>query len=150
MKILVVDDDPNMRELVGYNLRLDGHEVLLAASAADGILAAQGDVPDLILLDVMMPGMDGLEALPILKRDPRTAQVPVFMLTAKGRMGDVERAFAVGADDYITKPFDPAKLSQMVAQKLGQTAGPTTPGGELRSRYRDRIGGGAQRRGALA
>jgi len=127
MKILVVDDDPNMRELVGYNLRLDGHEVLHASSAAEGILAAQSEAPNLILLDVMMPEMDGLEALPILKRDPRTAQIPVFMLTAKGRMGDVERAFAVGADDYIPKPFDLAKLSQMVAQKLGQTAAPAPP-----------------------
>jgi CheY-like chemotaxis protein len=129
MKILIVDDDPNIRELVDYNFRLDGHEVLFASSAQEGILTAQSEVPHLILLDVMMPGMDGLEALPILKRDPRTAEIPVFMLTAKGRMGDVERAFTAGANDYITKPFDPAKLSQMVTLKLGQKAG-RQPSGE--------------------
>ena len=122
MKILVVDDDPYMQELVDYNLRLDGHEVLVASSATEGLSVAREQGPDLILLDVMMPGMDGLEALPVLKRDPKTAHIPVFMLTARGRMGDVERAFAVGADDYITKPFDPAKLSQMVTVKLGRKA----------------------------
>lgn len=125
MKILVVDDDPYMRELVDYNLRLDGHEVLLAPAASDGIAMAREQAPDLILMDMMMPEMDGLEALSILKRDAKTSHIPVFMLTAKQRMRDLEQAFLLGADDYITKPFDPAGLGQLVARKLSKTGSGT-------------------------
>lgn len=121
MKVLVVDDDPYMRELVDYNLRLDGYEVLLAPSGSDGISMAREQAPDLVLMDMMMPGMDGLEALSILKRDSSTSHIPVFMLTARQRMGDLEQAFLLGADDYITKPFDPAGLGRQVGKKLVQT-----------------------------
>ncbi|MFQ5830045.1 MAG: PleD family two-component system response regulator [Candidatus Methylomirabilia bacterium] len=126
MKILVVDDDPYMRELVDYNLRLEGYDVLLAPSGSDGISMAQEQAPDLILMDMMMPELDGLQALSILKRHPATSHIPVFMLTARQRMGDLEQAFLLGADDYITKPFDPVGLGRQVAQKLNKAADRTT------------------------
>lgn len=123
MKILVVDDEPNIRQLLEYNLKLDGHEVLLAGDGAEALEKVVSDL-DLILLDVMMPIMDGLETCSKLKTNPKTKDIPVFMLTAKSQMKDIEGAFSLGADGYLTKPFDPATLNTRLIKKLSNLKRP--------------------------
>jgi two-component system alkaline phosphatase synthesis response regulator PhoP len=116
--ILVVDDDKEFLELVEYNLRLAGFEVYLATSGKKGLKLARKKQPAVILLDTVMPKMDGLEVLSELKHDERTEKIPVFMLTGKTIMDDVERAFEIGADDYITKPVELKKLGSIVKMKM--------------------------------
>jgi len=118
MRVLVVDDDQNIRRLVSFNLKADGHEVILATNGKEGYETAQREHPDLILLDIMMPIMNGYETCSNLKQNPETKDIPVFMLSAKGQMTDLDEAFAVGADNYITKPFDVEKLNKTIMFKL--------------------------------
>ncbi|MCD6234017.1 MAG: response regulator [Candidatus Marinimicrobia bacterium] len=120
MKILVVDDEENIRKLVHYNLILDGYDVIMAVDGKEGLEKAIQEKPDLILLDIMMPEMDGLEVCSRLKKNPETRDIPIFMLSAKGQMQDLEDAFEVGADNYITKPFDVDKLSEIIQFKLNK------------------------------
>lgn len=120
MKILVVDDEENIRKLVNYNLVLDGFEVIMAIDGKEGLEKAINEKPDLILLDIMMPEIDGLEVCSRLKKNPETRDIPIFMLSAKGQMKDLEDAFDVGADNYITKPFDVDKLSEIILFKLNK------------------------------
>jgi DNA-binding response OmpR family regulator len=116
--ILVVEDEEHIRLVVEYNLRREGFEVYLAEDGSTALELARKAIPDVILLDWMLPGMDGLEVLTELKHDKRTEHIPVFMLTAKGMPGDIDRAFDLGADDYITKPFDPRLLGEVIKKKL--------------------------------
>lgn len=116
--VLVIDDDVSWRKLVEYHLRSDGFEVYTAQDGPSGIEATLKHKPRLILLDVMMPEMNGLEVLSKLKHDSRTRRIPVFMLTSKNSLGDIDRAFNVGADDYITKPFVGSKLGKTIKKKL--------------------------------
>jgi len=118
ISVLVVEDEEHIRRVIEYNLRLDGFEVYPAGDGPRAVELAKGVQPDLILLDWMMPGMDGLEVLSKLKQDKTTENIPVFMLTAKGMMVDVGRALSEGADDYITKPFDPMQLGKTIKKKL--------------------------------
>lgn len=118
MKILVVDDDQNIRRLVSFNLAQANHEILIAKDGEEGYKMAVKEVPDLILLDIMMPILNGYETCAKLKNDPITKDIPVFMLSAKGQMTDLDDAFNVGADDYITKPFDVEKLEYSINYKL--------------------------------
>ncbi len=118
MKVLVVDDDKNIRRLVSFTLKSEGHEVIQAVNGKDGYEQAKVSQPDLILLDIMMPIMNGYETCSNLKSDPDTRDIPVFMLSAKGQMTDLDEAFAVGADNYITKPFDVEKLGKTILFKL--------------------------------
>jgi DNA-binding response OmpR family regulator len=120
--ILVVDDDAEFQELVEYNLRLAGFEVFQAMNGPDGLETARKEKPEVILLDTTMPGMDGLEVLSELKHDDRTEKIPVFMLTGKTMVGDIERAFEVGADDYITKPVKLMELGKIIKGKLKKLA----------------------------
>jgi len=124
--ILVVEDEVNVRKILEYNLKLDGFDVYLAEDGTSGLKLAREKQPDLILLDWMMPGMDGLQVLSKLKQDERTCEIPVFMLTAKGMMTEVGRALYEGADDYITKPFDPRELGEQLMQKMKKLAKPKT------------------------
>jgi DNA-binding response OmpR family regulator len=117
MKILIVEDEANIRHILKYNLELDGHSVLLAENGQQA-LDQMSEKPELVLLDVMMPVLNGLETCKILKADPATKDIPVFMLTAKSQINDIEEAFRVGADDYLTKPFDPDALSERINTKL--------------------------------
>ncbi len=117
MRILVVEDEANIRHILKYNLELDGHSVILAENGEEA-LAKMTESPELILLDIMMPVLSGLETCKILKNDPETKDIPVFMLTAKSQITDIEGAFRVGADDYLTKPFDPDVLSSRIEAKL--------------------------------
>ena len=117
-KILVIEDEEHIRTVLSYNLKLDGFEVFLAENGIKGLEVAREKLPDLILLDWMMPGMDGLQVLSELKHDDVTRSIPVFMLTAKSMMAEVGRALYEGADDYITKPFDVIELGQILKEKL--------------------------------
>ena len=116
--VLIVEDEEHIRNILEYNLRLDGFDVHMAEDGPTGLELARNKKFKVILLDWMMPEMSGLEVLSELKRDNRTEDVPVFMLTAKGMMGDIDRAFSAGADDYITKPFSAKELGSIIKQKL--------------------------------
>ena len=109
-KILVVDDEPDAAELVEFNLTAAGFSVVLAADGAEAVRRAKADVPDLIVLDVMLPELDGLEVCKLLRREPATARVPILMLTARAAEIDRVLGLELGADDYVTKPFSPREL----------------------------------------
>jgi two-component system, OmpR family, alkaline phosphatase synthesis response regulator PhoP len=108
--ILVVEDEEDILELVKYNLTREGFQVIGAMTGEDAIHKATKNVPDLIVLDLMLPGVNGLEVCKRLKRDERTKDIPIVMLTAKGEESDVVTGLELGADDYITKPFSPRVL----------------------------------------
>jgi two-component system response regulator MtrA len=116
--ILVLDDDPSVRELCSMVLEGEGFTVLTAADAAAGVAAACAEGPDLILLDIMMPGVDGLDALQQLKSLPATAAIPVIMLTALDGFSDIALATMGGAEGYVTKPFEPEELASLVQRFL--------------------------------
>lgn len=109
-RLLVVDDDPFIARLLEIELRAAGYEVRIASDGEQALASAQGDVPDLVLADVMMPNMDGFELTRRLRMDPRTSAVSIIMLTARGLSADKLEGFAIGADDYIVKPFDTPEL----------------------------------------
>lgn len=117
-KILVVDDEPDALELVSFNLKAAGYEVVTAADGQEAIKKARQHAPDLILLDVMLPEVDGLEVCKLLRRDPATTGIPVIMLTAKAAEIDRVLGLELGADDYITKPFSPRELMLRVKNLL--------------------------------
>ncbi len=119
--ILVVDDDSEFLELVEFNLKLSGFDVTLATSGLEALeIAREQPQPSVILLDTTMPEMDGLEVLSELKYSKETENIPVFMLTGKTMIGDVEQAFEIGADDYITKPVEMKKLGRLIKDKLSK------------------------------
>ncbi len=103
--ILVAEDEDDIRELLRYNLTKEGYRVACAASGEEALSLAAAAPPDLILLDLMLPGLDGLEVCRRLKREPHTRQVPIIMLTAKGEEADIVIGLELGADDYLTTPF---------------------------------------------
>jgi two-component system, OmpR family, alkaline phosphatase synthesis response regulator PhoP len=109
-KILVVDDEEDILELVRYNLVKEGYRVVCVASGEQALKAAKEGSPDLILLDLMLPGLDGLDVCRRLKSDPLTNTIPIIMLTAKGEEADIVTGLELGADDYVTKPFSPRVL----------------------------------------
>jgi two-component system, OmpR family, alkaline phosphatase synthesis response regulator PhoP len=109
-KILVVDDEEDILELIRYNLAREGYQVVCAASGEKTVEKACKDKPDLIVLDLMLPGIDGLQVTRNLKDDVRTRHIPIIMLTAKGEEADIVTGLELGADDYITKPFSPRVL----------------------------------------
>jgi two-component system, OmpR family, response regulator MtrA len=116
--IFVVDDDPDVRELVAYKLAQAGHDVLSAANGQDALRLVPETKPELLLLDVMMPGFSGFDVLTRLRAEAATKTLPIIMLTAKAQETDVERGFALGADDYVLKPFSPRELMSRVAVQL--------------------------------
>jgi DNA-binding response OmpR family regulator len=116
--VLLVEDEEHIRLVVEYNLKREGFEVYSAEDGLSALEIARKIIPDIILLDWMLPGMNGLEVLTELKHDERTEHIPVFMLTAKGMASDVARALEMGADDYITKPFNPRQLGETIKKKL--------------------------------
>ncbi|MGD0551726.1 MAG: response regulator [Sedimentisphaerales bacterium] len=120
--ILVVEDEAHIRRVLEYNLKLDGFEVYLAEDGATGLKLAHEKNPDVILLDWLMPVMNGMQVLAELKADSSTENIPVFMLTAKGMISDVTQALEMGADDYITKPFNPIQLGKTIREKLEKCA----------------------------
>jgi DNA-binding response OmpR family regulator len=117
-RILVADDDVDIRELVEFKLSTLGHDVVAVADGAAAIDACQVERPDLAVLDVMMPGVSGLDAIRAIRADPALADLPVILLTARAQESDVETGFDSGADDYITKPFSPRELAARVQALL--------------------------------
>lgn len=109
-RILVVDDEEDILELVKYNLVKNGYEVSTASSGEEGLQIARATLPDMVILDVMLPGVDGLDVCKLLKSDSRTRPMAVVMLTAKGDEADIVTGLELGADDYIVKPFSPRVL----------------------------------------
>lgn len=118
--VLVVDDEPHIRRLVAFSLEKRGHRVLEAADGPSGIATAYAEMPDVILMDVMMPMMSGFEALDRLKADPATAGIPVVMLSAKSQDYEQNEGLKRGAVKYVCKPFTPSVLGEIVAGVLEQ------------------------------
>ena len=121
-RILVVDDEPDAVELVAFNLKGAGHEVTTAVDGEEALKKARDLLPDLIVLDLMIPAVDGLEVCKILRRDGRTATIPILMLTAKAGEMDRVLGLELGADDYVTKPFSPRELVLRVKRLLRSAA----------------------------
>ena len=117
-RILVVDDDPNALRLIGYALQRQGYEIIIAQNGQEALAKAQSEKPDLIILDVMMPAMDGYEVLRRLRAISTTDRVPVILFTAKSQVDDKITGFEAGADDYLTKPVTPAELVARVKALL--------------------------------
>ncbi len=117
-KVLVVDDEPDVLLLCRVNLEFEGYEVIEAGDGEEAMRLVREEQPDAVLLDVMMPKMDGWQVLAALKSDPETADIPVVMLTAKVQDQDQIRGWSSGAADYITKPFSPLSLSQVLGNVL--------------------------------
>ena len=109
-KILIIEDDRDIVEMITYNLKADGYEVLSAFTGKDGITVARRERPDLIILDIMLPVMDGFEVCRVLKSAEATACVPIIILSAKSQETDKIVGLELGADDYVTKPFSPREL----------------------------------------
>jgi len=124
--ILVVDDEESILELVTYNLRRDGYQVTAVGTGEEAMRLARSKPPALILLDLMLPGVDGLEVCRVLKNDPGTSHVPILILTAKGEEADIVAGLELGADDYITKPFSPrillARIKAVLRRKTQEPA----------------------------
>ncbi|HLG30618.1 MAG TPA: response regulator transcription factor [Candidatus Brocadiales bacterium] len=127
--ILVIDDEKDLIELVRYNLENDGFQVVSAADGYKGLRLAKETRPDLVLLDLMLPGINGLEVCRSLKKNDETSGIPVIMLTAKGTEADIVAGLEMGADDYITKPFSPKVLVARVktALRRKESRGRVTP-----------------------
>ncbi|UCE47139.1 MAG: response regulator [Phycisphaerales bacterium] len=117
IQVLAIDDDELVREALRRDLKLYGFQVHLAKDGPEGLKFAHETKPAFILLDWMMPEMDGLEVLSELKHSKKTKSIPVFMLTDRGMIGDLDEAFEIGADDYITKPSDLKFLGKTVFDK---------------------------------
>jgi DNA-binding response OmpR family regulator len=112
--VLVIDDDPVIVKLLRVNFELEGFNVISAGDGREGVEKARNERPDVVISDIMMPTMNGLELVSTLKSDPNTADLPVLLLSAKAQLADVQRGFELGADDYVTKPFDPIELIDKV------------------------------------
>jgi two-component system alkaline phosphatase synthesis response regulator PhoP len=117
-KILVVDDEEDILELLKFNLSREGYQISCTASGEQALGLVRPENPDLIVLDLMLPGIDGLEVTRRLKNDPNTKNLPIVMLTAKGEEADIVTGLELGADDYITKPFSPRILVARVRAVL--------------------------------
>lgn len=122
-KVLAVDDDPVVLRLLQVNLEMEGHEVVLAGDGAEAVTRAREHQPDVVLLDVMMPDVDGWAACEAMKADGDLAHVPVIFVSARAHDRDVDRGTSLGAEAYITKPFDPIDLLDLVAEVVAFASG---------------------------
>ena len=120
--ILVVDDDRNLRTIIRANLEIAGYGVVTANDAAAALAFLAHEIPDLIVLDVVLPGMDGFELCRRIRRHPTCAHVPIMMLTARGETEDAVTGFEAGADDYVAKPFSPREMLARVRAKIRRVA----------------------------
>ena len=119
-RVLVIDDDPVIVELLRVNFEIEGFEVVSAGDGREGVERAKRERPDLVLTDIMMPRFDGLQLLRQLKDDPATRSLPVILLSAKAQSAEVQQGLELGADDYVTKPFDPLELIDRVNAVLAK------------------------------
>ena len=118
-KVLLVDDDPVILKLLQGNFEMEGYTVMTASDGVEGLEKARAERPDIVLLDIMMPRMDGLQVTKELKGSDDTTEIPIILLSAKAQASDVQTGRDVGADDYLTKPFDPLELLDRVGDLLG-------------------------------
>ena len=119
-KVLFVDDEPGYSRAMTYTLEKEGYEVVSASNGLQALMKAQKENPDLIILDVMLPGMDGFEACSRLRNDPQTSPIPIIMLSAKGQDADKSTGLRVGALDYLTKPVENTTLMEKIQVFLQQ------------------------------
>jgi CheY-like chemotaxis protein len=124
-RVLVVDDDPQVLKLLRLNFELEGYDVVSATNGEEALELVRGDSPDVVVCDVMMPGIDGLEVVRRLRAHPDTVTLPLVVVSAKAQRADVSEGLRLGADAYVTKPFDPIELLQVVADLLGKRGNPT-------------------------
>lgn len=117
--VLVCDDDPVILRLLQVNLELEGYRVLTANNGEEAVEVARSDHPDLVILDIMMPRLNGYEAAEKLRAAPETATLPIVFLSAKAQTSDAERARSYGVEEYLTKPFDPSHLLEVVERLTG-------------------------------
>jgi DNA-binding response OmpR family regulator len=116
--VLVVEDDPVILRLLEVNFTMEGFEVLSAADGREALERARVDRPDIVVSDIMMPNMNGFELLEAMRADPDVAGIPIILLSAKAQTDDVRAGLDAGADDYITKPFEPLELVERVTKLL--------------------------------
>jgi DNA-binding response OmpR family regulator len=119
--VLVVDDDPVILRLLQVNFDLEGIDVTIAVDGEEGLERIRSHRPDVVISDIMMPKVNGLELLAAVRGDPSTAGLPVILLSAKAQVADVQRGLELGADDYVTKPFDPLELIDRVYKVLAKS-----------------------------
>ncbi|MBM4188853.1 MAG: response regulator [Gemmatimonadetes bacterium] len=130
-RILVVDDEPDITALVAYHLAKAGYRVTTASNGSDALKAAAEQRPDAIVLDLMLPGLSGLDVLQALRKNDQTKDVGVILLTARREEADRVRGLSLGADDYLTKPFSPNELTLRVGAILRRLAAPSTSAGSV-------------------
>jgi DNA-binding response OmpR family regulator len=131
-KILIIEDDPAISRLVDYTLRHEGYEIITASNGLEGINKAHKEAPDLVILDVMLPGMDGYEVCHRLKTEPDTASLLILMFSAKAQEIDKNTGLKVGADDYLPKPAAPAEIVNRVAKLLAKKGNKSTAAEKVR------------------
>ncbi len=117
-RVLAIEDEPDILTVLEYNLSREGFAVVTASNGEDGVRAASREKPDIVLLDLLLPGLDGIEVCRKLKQDAATRNIPIIMLTAKGEESDVVLGLGMGADDYVTKPFSPKELMARIRAVL--------------------------------
>lgn len=117
-RILIADDDPVILRLIQVNLELEGYQVLTANNGQEAVDAANAEIPDLVILDIMMPRLDGYQACEQLKSNDVTKEIPVIFLSAKAQSGDIEKGRSYGVAEYLTKPFDPSELLEVVERHV--------------------------------
>jgi two-component system phosphate regulon response regulator PhoB len=127
-KILIVEDEKDIAELIAFNLEEEGFEIVSASSGEEGLTKAVSEKPDLVLLDIMLPGINGLDVCRVMKSDDKTRHIPIMMLTARNDDVDIITGLEIGADDYVTKPFSPRVLTARIRAilrrgKTGDTIG---------------------------
>lgn len=118
-RILIADDEHNIRHILDFSLHAEGFDVLVAQDGEEAVAMAASEAPDLVIMDVMMPGCGGIEACRQLKQNQRTKHIPVILLTARSSREDREAGEAAGAAEYVTKPFSPQKVIDLVQSILG-------------------------------
>jgi len=116
--IICIEDEADIQEIIAFNLERAGYQVGLAGDGSEGLLLVQSCQPDLVLLDVMLPGLNGMQVCQKLKSDPTTSDIPIIMLSARSEESDIVKGLTGGADDYITKPFSPAELMARIQVAL--------------------------------
>lgn len=121
-RIVIIEDEPDILEIISYNLKREGFDVAIALDGKEGLTLIRDNMPDLVLLDLMLPGMNGLDICRCLKGDQRTQAIPIIMVSAKGEESDLVLGLGIGADDYVPKPFSPQELIARVRAVLRRTA----------------------------
>jgi len=130
--VLVIDDEKDILELVRYNLEKEGYRIITAQDGEAGLEAAARYAPDVVIVDLMLPGIDGLDVCRRLRADPRAARTPIIMLTAKSTETDRIVGLEMGADDYVTKPFSPRELTARIKAVLRRVSSPQDPSPQSR------------------